>query len=335
MTALTARLRRAARYAWYTTLTFVGLGALAGSLGSQWWPTAIFIHFALQFCWIAGLLTLAALLRRRWRSAAVAALLSLWQLWILWPQAAPATGSETVATLKVISLNTWYRNTQYDGMIRYLRASDADVIGLVEVTPRLKAALAGLHDLYPYQADCIDTVPLCEEVLLSRRPLRNIAAGRLEGSRPVALSAQIDLPGGPVDFLVTHLSSPLVGLLSNHGDQSQFSAEPQESPQAEQAARLTRHLTTLGPDAILMGDFNAAPWSPILQELRLAGGWHPNHNLAPSWPRWLSAPLRLPIDHILARGRAEVVAFDTGPALASDHLPVVADIVLHRETKAP
>ncbi len=351
MRALTGKLRRAARYAWYTTLVLVGFGALIGSLGSRWWLTGILLQFALQFCWIAGLLTLAAMLRRRWRSAAVAAALALWQLWIVWPSPlsnaiaadrVPAVGSDVAATLRVVSFNTWYRNTRYEAMIRYLRSSDADIIGLVEVTPGLKAALGALRDVYPYQVDCLDSVPQCENMLLSRQPLKNVAATRLEDRRPVVLSAEIDLPGGPVDLFVTHVSSPLIGLVPEEYPPENRSGDGRRptvtladilagtSPQMEQADRLARYLATRGPDAILMGDFNSAPWSPVMRDLRQAGNWNPDRNLAPSWPRWLSAPLRLPIDHILARGRLRVTAFDTGPALTSDHLPVAADIVLRQ-----
>ncbi len=54
----------------------------------------------------------------------------------------------------------------------------------------------------------------------------------------------------------------------------------------------------------------------------------------PSWPalpyRGLSVPeaLRLPIDHLFARGGPLILDADTGPALGSDHLPVLATVAL-------
>ncbi|MET1026416.1 MAG: endonuclease/exonuclease/phosphatase family protein [Dongiaceae bacterium] len=338
-------LRKAARFAWFAALILTWIGAVAGALGQWWPPTAIFIHFALQFCWIGGLLAIAALLRRHWRGVAVAALLALWQLWVVWP---PHPGSSNIAvasasvasaapatTLRVVSFNTWYLNRRYNSMLQYLRNSDADVIGLVEVMPSLKAALADLHDIYPYQADCIGTVPRCEEMLLSRWPLRNVSAERLEGSAPVVVRATLDLPSGPIDVAVTHLSSPLSDLLDSGTDRNPFGPPEPMTMQHEQAARLGRYFAKLGPDAIMMGDFNATPWSAIMAGLRVAGGWPSDINLAPSWPRWLSAPLRLPIDHIMTRGRLETTAFDTGPTLTSDHLPVVADVAVRGEKAAP
>jgi endonuclease/exonuclease/phosphatase (EEP) superfamily protein YafD len=36
--------------------------------------------------------------------------------------------------------------------------------------------------------------------------------------------------------------------------------------------------------------------------------------------------LRLPLDHILARGHLVVTRFEAGPRTESDHLPVIAEI---------
>lgn len=296
---------------------------------------AIFPHLALQLCLIGAVLALLALPGRSWRGFLIAGLLALWQGWIVWPPAAP-TGSAIAAeapisnasTLKVVSLNTWYRNTRYDNLVQYLRGSGADVIGLVEVTPGLKAALTSLRDLYPYQADCVGTVKKCEEMLLSRLPLHDVAAQRVEDMRPIVVSARLDLPGGPVTVAVTHLSSSLNGLIEIEHAEGDIAQEGQ-------VARLDKYFASLPADAILMGDFNATPWSRILTEMRDGGGWRSNAGLNPSWPRWLPMPFRLPIDHIFGRGRVTVTRLETGPALTSDHLPVVAEIAIRPEKTLP
>jgi endonuclease/exonuclease/phosphatase (EEP) superfamily protein YafD len=342
----TGRLGQTARLLCRVVLCLAWLAAVAGWLDQQQGRTidlpmipraviAIFPHLALQLCLIGVALAALALLQRSWRGLLVAGLLALWQAWIIWPPTstagsaiaaeAPLTGA---STLKVVSLNTWYRNDRYDNLIQYLRGSRADVIGLVEVTPGLKAALASLRDLYPYQADCVGSVPKCEEMLLSRLPLHDVAAQRIEDMRPIVVSARLDLPGGPVTVAVTHLSSSLNGLMEIRHAEGDIAQEGQ-------VARLDKYATGLPADAILMGDFNATPWSRILTELRTAGGWRSNAGLVPSWPRWLPMPLRIPIDHILGRGRATVTRMEAGPALTSDHLPVVAQIAIRPEKTLP
>lgn len=335
------RLRRAGQSLWRGLLCLAWLAAILAWIDRQHgslteWPLvlqaiiAIFPHFALQLCLVGACLAILALFRRSWPGMAAAGLLALWQGWIIWPHA-PAGASAMAAeptTLKVVSFNTWYRNDRYEGLVEFLRDSGADVVGLVEVTPGLKAALAPLRDIYPYQADCIDKVKKCEEMLLSRRPLQAVTAQRLGGRRPIIVTARLDLPGGPVTIALTHLSSSLTGLI-------ELDENGGEIAQEGQALRLGNYFATLPDDAILMGDFNAAPWSRVLSDLRAAGGWRANDDLIPSWPRGLPAPLRLPIDHVFGRGRVTVTRLQAGPALTSDHLPVVADIAIRPEKTAP
>jgi endonuclease/exonuclease/phosphatase family metal-dependent hydrolase len=84
------------------------------------------------------------------------------------------------------------------------------------------------------------------------------------------------------------------------------------------AARAARHAR--GGSAVLLGDLNlpARVVRAALPGWRHAGG-------TPSYP-W-DEP-RLQLDHILVRGDVRVVSGRTGPALTSDHLPVVADLEL-------
>jgi endonuclease/exonuclease/phosphatase (EEP) superfamily protein YafD len=79
-----------------------------------------------------------------------------------------------------------------------------------------------------------------------------------------------------------------------------------------------------------MGDFNAASWSPLLIALRGATGLEERRRLLPSWPSWAWPIFRLPIDHVLARGRARVVESALGPDIGSDHLPIIARIAIEQ-----
>ena len=97
-------------------------------------------------------------------------------------------------------------------------------------------------------------------------------------------------------------------------------------PRAAVIENFAAHLRALGPDLVLMGDFNAAPWTRIQQRLRRDTLLDNAGQLAMSWPVWVPAFLRLPIDHVLARGALKVTQMETGPALGSDHLPVAARI---------
>jgi len=76
---------------------------------------------------------------------------------------------------------------------------------------------------------------------------------------------------------------------------------------------------------VIAGDFNMTPFSSAYRLLRR--GLRSATRLARTWPSY--APIA-PIDHILYRGRLELIsgrAWTGGPARkASDHLPVVAEL---------
>lgn len=81
----------------------------------------------------------------------------------------------------------------------------------------------------------------------------------------------------------------------------------------------------LGEAMVICGDFNMTPWSPAYKQL--ARGMTSATRFARTWPA--PAPL-VPLDHILFRGRLELMhggAWTEGGARrASDHLPVVAEL---------
>lgn len=332
-TDLAQRLRRPARYAWLTVMVLCWSVAIIGQLGRTTPYLEIATHFALQLCWASAMLALAALLLRRWRHALVAIALVLWQTWLIWPSdSLPVVTAETPGVrIRLIEFNTWYFNPHPDDIVAYLRDSKADVIGLVEVSPQMKAALAPLYALYPYHADCLDNDPRCEELLLSRWPIDQVSAGRVDGGLPVVITARLHPATDiAVDIALTHLIRPLTHF--HPGPSATFLPATAPTVQSEQAARLATKLAQLGPDAVFLGDLNATPWSPVLKALRRIGSWDAEAVLAPSWPSWGTAPLRLPIDHVLTRGRVVLTGLTTGPVLSSDHLPLEADLFIHGKT---
>ena len=89
-------------------------------------------------------------------------------------------------------------------------------------------------------------------------------------------------------------------------------------------------LRPLPPAQLVLGDCNATPWNHTFVQLlastglQLAtvGGWRA------TWTTSLPWPLRIPIDHILCSPGIGVAATRLGPDLGSDHLPVIADLLV-------
>ncbi len=322
-------------------LGLVGLGAISlMPLLWRWMPQSVaLVPAAPQFAAAAAVLVLCFLLLRARKAAAVAFVLTAWNVILVWPGFGDFSGSATSqaggAPLKLISLNLWYRNEDPAATLAYLAHSDADVIGLVETTPELKTTLAPLKVLYPYGIDCVGRDPSCEIMLLSKVPLRNPYAGKIDGRYPYVAQGEIDWGGRPITVVMTHLSWPFLLPLP---PEFQATASPQPEPpalpdvpwlsQSQQAANLAAHVNKLPRDLVLMGDFNSASWSAMQVAFRAATGLDNRGHYLPSWPTFTWPVLRLPIDHVFLRGDWQVSGMRLGPNVGSDHLPVEAEIAI-------
>ena len=291
---------------------------------------------------VAGLVLIGSnLLFRSWGVLLLGIAAFGWNAVLVWPDMAwlqhrSAVSTEDGATLKVLSLNLWYANDDLDSTRRYLASSGADVIGLSEVTPRLKLGLASLAAIYPYETDCVGAEdPSCEIMLLSKHPLRNAHAGRIDGRFPYIAEAEMDWNHHPIGVAVTHLGWPFLEpenpVFAATGLPSaaipQFPDVPRLS-QSLQAANLAAYAAHLPADLVLMGDFNGASWTAAQKAFRIATGLENRGHLLLTWPSWAWPVFRLPIDHIFVHGRAQVVKIESGPDVGSDHLPVVAEIAI-------
>jgi endonuclease/exonuclease/phosphatase (EEP) superfamily protein YafD len=319
------------------SLALVLIGAISlMPLLWRWVPQSVaLVPAAPQFAAAAAILTACFLLLRARKAASLAFVVAAWNIVQVWPglgDLSSGGAAETGATpLKLVSFNLWYRNADPAATLAYLAHSDADVIGLVETTPRLKAALAPLKVLYPYSVDCIGKDPSCEIMLLSKVPLQNAYAGKIDGSYPYVAEAEVDWGGRPVTVVMTHLSWPFLVPTTALNATTLEPASP-ELPnvpwlaQSQQAANLAAHVNKLPRDLVLLGDFNNASWSRVQIAIREATGLDNRGHYLPSWPAFTGPVFRLPIDQVFVRGGLRISAMRLGPSVGSDHLPVEAEV---------
>lgn len=325
-------------YAGYTMSVALALLA-TGLLGCQvviWLEPlspglSLIEQFAVHLLTLAALGMSLALVLRRWVLTAILAVLAAT---LAWPVLAAHRPTAVVAEgrgLKVVSANLWFAAPTHRRTIDFLMASDADIIGLIEVSASWQQALAPLYAKYPYRIDCFATVPECETILLSKLPIAAPRAERVLGGAPVVVGGEVDWNGKRFEVLATHLAWPF----TPDYDHS-WRVDPNSTPtlegalpatrQASQAENLAKFLNTLPPDLVVLGDFNGAPWSRLQSAFSNATGLENAAGWELSWPTMLPWPLRLPIDHVLARGHLAVTAFSAGPEIDSDHFPVIAEI---------
>jgi endonuclease/exonuclease/phosphatase (EEP) superfamily protein YafD len=317
-------------------LALIGLGMVSlMPLLWRWMPQSVaLVPAAPQFAPAAFVLALLFFFLRARKAALLAFAFAAWNVVEVWPGFGDLSGAVeaqagAAPTLKVVAFNLWYRNEDPAATLEYLTESGADVIGLVETTPELKAALAPLKARYPYSIDCIGIDASCEIMLLSKLPLRKPYAGRIDGRFPYVAEGEIDWGGRQITVVMTHLSWPF--LVPRQASLVASLPELPDVPrlaQSRQAANLAVHVNKLPHDLVLMGDFNSASWSRVQVAFREATGLDNRGHYLPSWPSFAWPLFRLPIDQVFVRGGLRVTEMRLGPSVGSDHLPVEAEVAV-------
>jgi len=289
-------------------------------------------QFAVQLAGLAVIAGLLALALRRWIRLVLLIVLIATLSWPVFTQRGAAAAVTEPARLKILSANVSHSAQGHDRTVETLMASDADIIGLVEVTPNWRTPLAPLVAKYPYHIDCFDVDHECQIMLLSKLPIQKPTSGRIWRATPIVAGGEVMWNGRPITIVATHLFRPLA-----RSDESEWGEDDPAlsaylaehlplSRQAGQAGLFAKYLNTLPGDLIVMGDFNSAPWSRVQRAFRAKTGLDNQAGWDFSWPSWLYRPLRLPIDHVLTRGHLVVTKFAAGPQTDSDHLPVIAEV---------
>lgn len=294
----------------------LGVATLAGFFGGSWWVLDLFAGFRHQLA--AGLIvcTLIAMLAK-WKKTAVAiGLLAAVNLVLVAPlffgPSRPDSGE-----LRILSFNVLASNQRFEEVIDFIRATDADVVVLHEVTSRWEGAIeeASLtFDDWPYEVtegrapgDLFGSLVLVE-------PGADVESFGFGLRDPRAI--EIVLPEG-VALLAIHPLSPA----------SEFRAEQND----RQFQFATDWVAGQDGPTIIVGDFNATPWSFPFRRLMSSTDMSNSargFGLDLSYPADANPLLRVPIDHLLYSDELAVVDRRLGPAMGSDHFPLTVDLAL-------
>lgn len=307
-------------------LGLVGAGMAVASLGGAWSDKLdAFTHAAPL--WLAmgvGAVILSVAFPRggeRWAVAglgataiASCAVLMLPDLWMAarFKPSAPSPGD-----LKIVQFNVWHENRTPWKSLDWILAQNADVVIIEEGGGAGWGIIKGLRAAYPHASCKKGTV--CETLIFSRQPM--IARGGVVLDKPYLSASWATLadPKGAFTVAGVHYTWPVPA-----------------GPQQAQSRKLVTALAPFGRrSTILAGDFNSTPWSFTLKRQDKALGLRRWTRALPSWPsgqfsRVAAAPAPfLPIDHVYAGSEWRAVKVQRGPALGSDHRPIV--ITLRRE----
>lgn len=229
------------------------------------------------------------------------------------PRFAPAD-----QTLKIIQFNIWDHNRDPVATARWILEQDADIV-VLEETGRgaIPAALAG-H--YPFRAPCDKGPEGCATTILAKS--KPVDGGQLMwtklGRRHAGAWATFGAGAKSFTIVGTHYRWP----------------EPLASqvPQARRFAEVIQRFDR--KSLIVVGDFNLTPWSFALRRQDARFGLtrlthaiftFPAGRIANWGGMTFPFPL-LPIDQVYVGSDWRPVGIGRGPAMGSDHHPIVVTL---------
>ncbi|WOD41947.1 endonuclease/exonuclease/phosphatase family protein [Nodosilinea sp. E11] len=315
-------------------LLLVLLGTTAWALLTSYygWPIylELFSHFQLQyFVASLGLLGLLLLTGRQWLAwigLGCCAILAVVQIlpWY-WPVA--TLSSQPQPALRVLMLNLHVMNEQVDEVVALVRQEQPDVAFFMEVTDTWADRLTVLQDRLPYSSRGA-RVENSELLLLSRLELNDLEVVQFSRYAAPSLITTLDVAGRSLTLLATHLKVPV--------RRQSFQWRNQ------QLEAMATYLQTVSSPVLTIGDFNLSMWSPYYRRFVQHTGLinaRRGFGILPSWPTPGPYPQRpkaaalllaIPIDQCLVSPGVQTVNIRTGPAVGSDHRPVVVDLALEQ-----
>ncbi|MEM9067240.1 MAG: endonuclease/exonuclease/phosphatase family protein [Myxococcota bacterium] len=267
-----------------------------------------------------------ALWRGRKSLAAVALPGAIWCLLTLLsfvPSKAPVAVGES---LRVVTANLLQENDEPSALLRELRALDADVLILQEVSAAWNARLRSHGFFRDYPHHVVEVGDYYGIALLSRVPTIETS---IRWIRPPDTHAPMGNPcafariaheGRAIDILGVHPSPP-------------FNVRAAAAHLMQLGAIENWVRESDGP-LVAAGDFNASEWSRFSTVLsdRMDDAWDlARSGWGPTWPNGRSWLPGIRLDHIYISKELTATRVFRGRGRGTDHRPVIADLAWRAE----
>jgi len=250
----------------------------------------------------------------RWvLAAALSLLLNAVPVLSLYVQRRPvsAGGDKKVSLLQLNLFGG--KNHDVDTTLALIKARNADVVGIAELTPTWYQRLRERLPEYRYQV----VEPGFGGIgVLSKYPLDDAQIRYFGAIRRPRVHARMRLGNGHVTLLFVH---PVIPLRRAETRVGEFTVIAGEAAAAKEPV-------------ILAGDLNSTPWSYLFEMLKENGSLidsEQGYGPQPSWNGFWPFAL-FPIDHCLTSAEFSVSSRCTCGRIGSDHLPVFTELELHQ-----
>mgnify|MGYP001233972384 CR=1 FL=1 len=309
-------------------LVLVLLAVVASFFAKIGWFFELFSHFTAHYAAILGTLALLLLFSKRYGWSVVAAVVFGVQIYQVLPlfQGNPniaysdeqLVDEEGFEAINVLQYNVNRENENVNNIVSWItqQSQDIDIVVLQEVTDKWQVALERLKWIYPYHISK-EVRGNRQIIILSRLMIDELEIMHLgeDGAAVIIRGATIfhDL-----DFVLYGVHPPPPILPSYANSRNNLMMEVGASIADEQA----KH-------KVLVGDFNMTRYSPYFKKVSGASSMYDSNEgmgYITTWPSFAPKELGISIDNMLLSTNIVVKDKKVGPALGSDHRPVISHL---------
>jgi len=340
----TTVLRAFARLAVLAVLVPALLLAAGFTLEREGWWWLELMHYVPYPAWLLPALVAFALsfpLGRGWRLAATLALAL-----VLTSIMGLAVGRSDAGSVRVrvmtYNIKAWLATEAGNGFVplaREVAEHDPDIL-VMQDAGELATAREETPDIARTVFEKRQVYTFGQYIVVSRFPLRDCRPGQIPygGEEHTYVRCIVNARGFETDLVVVHFRSPRDGLNATRHERAQGLADWRQNvaERMGQSAKLAADLARRERPLIVAGDLNAPESSPVVQRLLGLGlrdafstaGWGYGYTHGHSLRPHISF---LRIDHILVSPEIGVHDAFAGGKEASEHRPVIADLLMLRE----
>ena len=286
--------------------TGFALAILVGHLG--WLHPALdaFSHLRIQLVGLALATCLLLVVARMWNGAAILGAVAVGSAALTLPWLLPREALPGPAYV-VMQQNLSFRNSNEAALLNRIAEVDPDILALQEIGGRAREMIDALRNEFSYVHQCRGVSAVGDVAILSRVPFADDLRARCT-------------PGLAIAAVRLGDTSVAVGSLHLHW--------PWPFGQDRHVESLDRHVPTIATPGLLVGDFNAVPWSASVRALarmmhgRIVRGIGLTRR-DPNLPDWLQPLWDIPIDQAIVTEFVDVLSSEAIPLEGSDHDTVV------------
>jgi len=215
---------------------------------------------------------------------------------------------------KIISINIFSQNDEYQYLKKYITEETADVIVLQELTPSWQKNVEFIREKYPYYKE----EPRSNNfgiAVYSKIPFDTVMTKNYIDDMHPSLIGELTVNGKSVSMLMTHPVPPLPNQARFERRNKQYKKMKEEIDQMS-----SQHI-------ILIGDLNSTVYSPnfkLVQSDKLKDA-RTGFGLQNSWNAFIPL-LRTNIDQCWVSKEMKVTNFYRGKDIQSDHFPIVVEL---------